>query len=169
LDKQETYALIEKFYRKNFNRLVNKTRGRAGSHHNAEDVVQEAFTRALKYHRSFNPAITPFDTWFSRILENSLRTHTKERKAQGMVYDDRTDNLVTHTPNSFLRRFLSEINEDINNLSDMKKEVMNLSFFTGYTPTDISKIVNINVGAIRVMIHRFREELRMKYGKGFYS
>lgn len=148
--------------------LVNKTRGRAGSHHNAEDVVQEAFTRALKYHRSFNNNL-PFDVWFSRILENSLRTHTKERKAQGMVYGNKIDNLATHTPNSFLRRFLSEIKEDIDNLSDRRKEVMNLSFFMEYTPTDISKIVNMSVGAVRIMIHRFREELRFKYGKGVYS
>jgi len=169
MNKIEMYKLIEDFYRINFKRLVNKVRGRAGSYHNAEDVVQEAFTRSLKYYKSYNPAITPFDAWFSRILENSLRTHAKDRRAQGMVHDARTDNLITTTPDSFLRMFLKEITDDIALLSEGKQEVMNLSFFFGYTPMDISKIVNLNVGAVRTMLHRFREELRYKYGKGVYS
>jgi len=169
MTRDEVYKLIENFYRKNFKKLVNKTRGRVGSYHNAEDVVQEAFTRACKYHASYNPAITSFDAWFSRILENSLRTYAKERRAQGMVHDHRTDNLITTTPDSYLRRFLSEIMDDIAQLPVERQEVMNLSFFMGYTPMDISKIVNANVGAIRTMLHRFREELRYKYGKGVYS
>ena len=131
--------------------------------------MQEAFTRALKYHRSFNPAITSFDAWFSRILNNSLRNHTQDRRAQGMVYDTRTDALSTHTPNAFLQRFLTEIRTDIEALDERKQEVMNLSFFMGYTTTDISRIVNMSVGAVRTMIHRFREELRLKYGKGVHS
>ena len=170
MNKTETYKLIEDYYRKNFKRFVNTVRGRAGSYHNAEDVVQEAFTRSLKYYKSYNPAITPFDAWFSRILENSLRTHAKERRSQGMVHDARMDNLVKSTiSDAFLGRFLSEIIDDIAVLSEGKQEVMNLNFFFGYTPMDISKIVNLNVGAIRTMLHRFREELRYKYGKGVHS
>ena len=169
MTRDETYKLIEDYYRKNFKKLVNTVRGRAGSYHNAEDVVQEAFTRALKYHKSYNPAITPFDAWFSRILENSLRNHAKDRRAQGMVHDTRTDNLAINTSDSFLAMFLKEIIEDIAQLSEGKQEVMNLNFFFGYTPMDISKIVNLNVGAIRTMLHRFREELRYKYGKGVHS
>jgi len=169
MNREDCYKLIEDYYRKNFKRLVNTVRGRAGSYHNGEDVVQEAFTRALKYYKSYNPAMTPFDAWFSRILENSLRNHAKDRRAQGMVHDARTDQLITTTPDSFLRMFLKEITDDIALLSEGKQEVMNLSFFMGYTPMDISKIVNLNVGAVRTMLHRFREELRYKYGKGVYS
>ncbi len=170
MTREEVYKLVEIHYRKNFKKFVNITRGRAGSYHNAEDVVQEAFTRACKYHASYNPAITDFDAWFSRILENSLRTHTKDRRAQGMVHDSKNNHLITGTmADSFLRRFLSEINDDIALLSEGKQEVVNLNFFMGYTPMDISKIVNVNVGAIRTLLHRFREELRYKYGKGVYS
>ena len=168
MNKKETYKVIEDYYRGNYKRLVNTVRGRAGSHHNAKDVVQEAFTRALKYHRSSNSDL-PFDVWFSRILENSLRTHTKERKSQGMVYELKPNMLIVHTPDSFLQRFISELREDIEKLSEKKKEVMNLSMFMDYSPNDISKIMNISVGAIRTMMHRFREELKEKYGKGVYS
>jgi len=76
MTRDEAYKVIEDYYRKNFKRLVNISRGRAGSYHNAEDVVQEAFTRALKYHKSYNPAMTAFDAWFSRILDNSLRSNS---------------------------------------------------------------------------------------------
>jgi len=170
LEQHEAYKLIEDFYRKNFKRLVNKVKGRAGSYHNAEDVVQEAFTRSLKYHKSYNPAITPFDMWFSRILENSLRTHTKDRRAQGMVYDARPSDKHTgvYTESAFVKRFISEIKDDIALLSEKKKEVLNLSFFYDYSPNDVSKIMNINPGTIRVLIHRFREELKLKYGTGVY-
>lgn len=170
MTRKDCYKLIEDYYRKNFKKLVNTVRGRAGSYHNAEDVVQEAFTRALKYHKSYNPAMTPLDAWFSRILENSLRTHTKDRRAQGMVMGSaRTDNLITTTPDSFLRMFLKEITDDIAQLSEGKQEAVNLAFFYGYTPMDISKIMNLSVGAVRTMLHRFREELRYKYGKGVHS
>ena len=38
---------IEDYYAKNWNRLVKSYTSRCGNPHDAEDVVQEAFTRAL--------------------------------------------------------------------------------------------------------------------------
>ena len=165
MKKEEVFNLIEAYYKENYNKLLNKVRGRAGGHPNAEDVVQEAFTRALTYYKSYNPAVKPLDSWFGRILENTLRSHNKDRRAQGMVHDLNEHDLVTFSPSPYLLTFISEIKRDVDNLSEEKREIVDLNFFQGFTPLDISHIVEANPGAIRTTLSRFREEIREKYGK----
>jgi len=40
---------LERFYKTNYLTLIKRVSHRAGGPYNAEDVVQEAFVRALKY------------------------------------------------------------------------------------------------------------------------
>ena len=60
--------IIEEFYKENFDKLVVQLSRRAGSLENAEDIVQEAFLRALTYKDAYNPKLNQFSTWFNGIL-----------------------------------------------------------------------------------------------------
>lgn len=167
MNKEDKYKVIEDYYRKNYKAMIKMVRSSAGTPHNAEDVVQEAFTRALEYCKTWDPKY-PFDKWFSRILQNSLRTFNKDRRAHGMVTADDVYELPPHEDPYYIR-FLKEIQEDAKQLPEDQREVINLSFFDGLGAVDISRITNISPGNIRTMISRYKEEVRHKYGESLHG
>jgi len=63
---------IECFYFENYDQLVKRMSSRCGSPFDAEDIVQTAFERALKYAHSCNGSM---DRWFQTILSNVLKAH----------------------------------------------------------------------------------------------
>lgn len=66
---EERNAFIEGHYRKNRIRLV-KIMSRRTGYTNAEDVIQEAYCRALRSWDAFTPG-SNFETWFRSICDNS--------------------------------------------------------------------------------------------------
>ena len=91
MTKEEAYKMIEDHYKNNFKRLVNKTVGKTGNRYNAEDAVQEAYTRALAYYKTFNPESGVFEKWFENILNNSVRNLNSEARSKGIVNPDNID------------------------------------------------------------------------------
>jgi RNA polymerase sigma factor (sigma-70 family) len=75
---KERNKMFDEHYRINFETLVKKIRSFAGSHHAAEDVVQEAYTRAI---RSYDDErVLEFNPWFNTILANSLKDNYANRR-----------------------------------------------------------------------------------------
>ena len=73
----ETYALIEAHYRINYKYLVNRCRGPSRGKHNGEDVVQEAYLRALKYWKAFKYE-QDLNSWINGILKRCLIDKIRE-------------------------------------------------------------------------------------------
>ncbi len=81
---------LEKLYRDNRKRYVNMMsrilrHDRAGG----EDVVQEAFCRALKFYGSYDERRGKLETWFNTILFNSLRDNQRASKGSGQEESDK--------------------------------------------------------------------------------
>lgn len=155
------YSLIEVHYKTNFNRLVKRMTFRVGEEWGGQDVVQEAYTRALKYIDGFDG--TNFERWFTTILNNALREH--KNNETGLVYqtfdeDDVDGHPCTHYPD----RITQEIYDLINTKSVIQIEVLSLHFKQGYTARDITRITDYSYSAVHQVIQRFRNELRELYG-----
>ena len=134
----------------------------AGGKHNAEDVVQDAFCNALTYWDSYDED-SPFANWFGRILQNCLKKSNRDVRNLGMALDVREEDLVTWSPDPFMLAVIDEIRADVEKLPEDKREVINLSFFNGYSPKDISEVVEMNISSIWKVISLFRREVREKY------
>lgn len=85
MDRNET---VTKHYLENYDNLVRVyTFRRHGSEADAEDIIQEAYYRALKYFDTYQPEVYAFSTWFGRIVYNCEKDFNKAFLRHGMGED----------------------------------------------------------------------------------
>src|SRR3546814_10618554 len=82
MDNKTFRGQLEAFYRANFDTLVRRMQNQYVSKHDAEDIVQETFTRMLQYEATFDGS--DFEAWFYTILRNVVRDAHKDRIMRGM-------------------------------------------------------------------------------------
>jgi RNA polymerase sigma-70 factor (ECF subfamily) len=154
---------IDKYYRENYDLLVKRVKNRAGSPENAEDVVQEAFSRAIKY---FNSCSSNFDRWFSVILSNTLKDYQKELRLGGLTknIDDAINELEPIIPNHIKDHFRAHMDQLANAKTSCSKEVIKLHILYGYTSKEIAEILGLSNGYVKNNISLFTKEVGEMYG-----
>ena len=77
---------IENHYKENYGRILKRMTFRAGGIHQAEDIVQEAYCRALKYYSELK--VEEFDRWFSMILNNAYNDYKRDEIGLSYIEDE---------------------------------------------------------------------------------
>lgn len=152
--------LIEKSFRENYNKTLKRMSFRAGTVWAAEDVVMEAYYRALKYQRSFDG--TNWDRWFSTILNNTLREHKNQEKGYTPVEFDEDEDEGTQCTN-YSGHVMAQVYELIQTKSLIQIEILMLYFHQEYTARDISRVTEYKYSQIHQIIYRFKQELKDLY------
>ena len=162
MNREEVYKLIEEHYRTNSKRLVKRFSGVGRSRHNSEDLVQEAYTRALQYWKSFNAEKfsdeNSFDKWFMRIVVNCMKDKIKEEKEHGAVSG--VDVPADVRPNVLNRLIIEDVRKIIAKEAENIRYILTLFFFEQYKGAEIAEIVPESHSYIRLLIHNFRKHLR---------
>lgn len=166
MNKQEFYKLLEQYYRNNYRTLIKKLQRSARSRHNAEDIVQDAFTRAFQYWKSFNVSEEKsLEKWFNGILRNSFNQYRIKNILHGMFVELNEGMLFFHKPSAYFNLIIKEIEGLINKKKSEEIFILRLFFLLQYKPADIAKVSPKSNEAIRQVIYRFRQELKEVYGK----
>lgn len=156
------YAMIEDHYRSHADNLVKRNIGTTGAYHLAEEVVQEAYTRACQYWESYEFA-KDFNKWFNSILMNCLKTKIKEEQEHGAVSDEGPE-VADVQSRAFNRIILEEVKERIDAQPDNIRFILMLYFFGENTTKDIAEIVPETHSNVRALISGFRKKLRDEFG-----
>lgn len=155
-------TIIEEHYKRSFNRLVKRLSFRAGSPQDAEDIVQDAYERALKYIDAYDVE-QDFEIWFGRIMFNCLKDHNKKSRGYTVVEFEEH-----HGGGEDCRMLPKEALDQIWKRIDSKPaefaEILRLHFKNGYSINDINKIVGGKYDATAQTIKRFRLEMREMFG-----
>lgn len=155
------YDLIEQHYLTHRRNLVKRMSGAAGD--GAEDVVQEAYCRALKYQKSYKPEFS-LEKWFNQILNNCLREYKNSEKGfSAVVFEEEEQDGLACT--GYGERVIAEINDIIKTKSVVQMEVLTLSLQQGYTAKEVSEITEYTYSNCHQIMRRFRQELKELYGK----
>ena len=160
---------LDTFYRTNRQKLINQFKGRTGSYHNAEDVVQEAFLRAVQYWDTYHEG-EDIASWFSGIIKNTARTFNKNERVRGMVVEENEENFRSFTPTPEFLMMVDEIRQDIRhgNRSLKKKNILYMYLIQQFSPRKISDLTDESPGNIRVIVSRYKTELKERYGESIY-
>lgn len=156
---------INQYYVEERDNLVRRITFRAGSPENAEDIVQEAFARALKYWKSAPPN-GPIANWFSGLLNNALRDFKRDERLYGMCdefEEEEHDGLEMDLLHHDIQR---KIRQDMVNGNDTQRVVLDLYFNKMYNVRDIVKVTDLENKTVRMCVWRFKEECKAKYAIG---
>lgn len=154
------YELIEEHYRKNFTYLCKSMSGRVGGYNNAEDVVQEAYTRAMKYWNSFNHNAT-FEFWFNMILRKCVMDQNTANKNRGAVEVEEYEEKPIYFKQP-KKTVIMDIEKMISEEKEPNRTILDLYYLKAYKQKDIEKIVDKSHKAIEHIILRFMKQMRKR-------
>ncbi|PWB68724.1 RNA polymerase subunit sigma-24, partial [candidate division GN15 bacterium] len=138
----------------------------------AEDLVQEAYTKAYRFWDKFEPG-SNCRAWLFKIMTNIFinEYRSKSRTPVSVNVDDIDDNflygqLAQGTPEDdpekrfFAKVFDEDVKKAIDELPDDFKMVVILSFIEGFAYQEIAEIADLQLGTVKSRLHRGRKLLQ---------
>ena len=154
------YSIIEKHYLNNYKNMVKRVKFRVNTQEDAEDVMQEAYTRALRYSNSFDMG-TPFNHWFLRIVSNVVKDHLAEKYGRAGHEEFDEEKVEPLVDNTFMSRHSGVLAKIISSIEDEeKKEILSLHFLYGFNIRDIVQITNLRRAVVDGCINNFKRATR---------
>lgn len=154
-------TVVEEYYRDNYKTLIKSVKGRVGEGP-AEDVVQEAFTRCIRFFDGYNPERGSFDTWFRIILTNVTNRYLNAERSGGSYSDEGLEEVEIKDEN-LMSVTRDEIRELISYKLGEEREVLNMYYTLGYSLRDISSLVTMKYKIIDHTIQDFKNEVGKRY------
>lgn len=132
----------------------------------AEDLVQETLTKALRAFDSFEPG-TNFKAWIYRILRNTfLTSRTAISNARTVFLEDQTEVLETAdpgvTPEAALIRLSDQaaVQQAMEQLAPPLREVILLCDLEELKYRETAAILDVPIGTVMSRLARARQSLR---------
>jgi RNA polymerase sigma-70 factor, ECF subfamily len=128
----------------------------------AEDIVQEAFTRALQYFDGFHGGDAR--AWLLRIVRNtSYRWLQKNRARQPVEFDEATHAIPeASSPETLMLQNADGqlIEQALKALPTRFREVLVLRELQGLTYKEISDVAGVPIGTVMSRLSRARDRIR---------
>ena len=151
---------LEQLYIDKRQDYVKMYTSRAGNN-DVEDVVQEAFYRAILYADNYN-SLMPLDRWFSGIIENCLKDLYKEKREGASMHHVLTEDSAIVEP-KYDEGLTKLLLEEIGKYEGDAVQILYLYFICGYRSVDVHKVVGGSYVSARKIISRFKQHLRNTY------
>ncbi len=160
------FALLVRKYEEPF---LRKAQSIVRSKEEAEDIVQEAFTKIYMNAAKFKKQDgAQFSSWGYRILINTALTHYQKQKRKGERQTELDEEIWALIPDKNLRQFeKKELTDEIASvLSRMPApfaKALSSFFLEGKSQEEMANEEGVSVGAIKTRVHRAKKEFERIY------
>ena len=154
--------MIEEYYKNSYKSLVKRAWNNSKvTYWDAEDIVQTAFLRALRYINPDNPPRN-INTWFISILDNVVKDmvasgmnfESIEVKEYHMVSEEKDDDAIRQEALEIAREKIKRIK------SEGLRNVIYLYYIDGCKAREVADILGLKENTVKVMITRFKGKVR---------
>lgn len=127
----------------------------------AEDLVQEAFRRALGALRTFDVS-RPFRPWFFTILRNVARNSAdaKAVRIYAALEEARPDEMPTPLDVVERAELQARLDMELESLSDMQRLCFRLCVLEGLGSAEVAEALGLSDATVRTHVYRARSALR---------
>jgi RNA polymerase sigma-70 factor (ECF subfamily) len=163
-DRASQETLVMRYER----RVFALTLGMVRNSEDARDLVQETFVKALTNLHRYDFSAS-FPAWLMRIAANSAKDFLRRRGREDKIFAYETDDWSVAdlgTAKGAAEAALSAridsavVERCMAGLDPRYASVLTLRYRDGYAYREISDILSIPMGTVKVLIHRGRQELR---------
>lgn len=163
IDHPSLFKILLDRYQEAF---LRKARSIIHSPEDAEDIVQETFTKIYLNASKFQVMEgASFKSWGYKILINTSLTHYKKRKRDWNAVADLDPEFYELLPDFKARQFEKEelIDYVVSIFARMPENLgraLKLHFLDGRPQNEVAALEGVSVGAIKTRIHRAKKEFR---------
>ncbi len=156
--KQGDSAAIRFLYLRYAGNVYGYARSIVRNDHDAEDVVQQVFTRMLTAIQKYEQRSVPFSAWLLRITHNAAIDHLRRRAPicedpEAMLADE-----PEHVESDHLR---TVIRDALDQLPEVQREIVVLRHVAGLSPREIAERLGRSEDSIHGLHHRGRRALQV--------
>lgn len=165
---KDFFLLYDEYYPKLYAYVFARLRHREA----AEDVVQQAFEKALANIATFSPRKgATFGSWLFAIAKNEIVNTARDGQRTFSASQDLLERVPAHE--TLLEKMLQEevskeerevwssILVAIDTLSDDEREVITLKYLAGMSYDDIAALMNKKPNTLAVLLKRALEKIRV--------
>jgi RNA polymerase sigma-70 factor, ECF subfamily len=163
-DKQAFGYLVKKYMQRSYYIAL----GFIGSHDSAHDLSQEAFVRAFKAIKRFDPE-KRFFTWYYQILRNLCFNFNRDRARHARPFSEIDENEIKRIPAIEETAAVVERNETqklvweaINQLKPKDREIIVLKDFQDLSYKEIAEMLQVPIGTVMSRLYYARAALKSK-------
>lgn len=154
------FTAFEELYRRNVGRIHSLCLRMTANRDRAEDLTQEAFTRAWLKLSTFRGE-SGFPAWLHRVAVNVVigdgRSLTRRRSREHTVGD--VEDLQRRSPTG-VPGLGMDLDRAIAGLPERARSVFVLHDVEGYRHEEVGRMLNIATGTSKAQLHRARKMLR---------
>lgn len=167
-DRNSFRYIVERYKFRAFNSALMFT----GNREDALDLSQEAFARAYRALKRFDPERS-FYTWYYQILKNLCINHLHSKRRRRHVSLDDADHHYlqpavhgSESPDEMMEK--TERNallwEAINQLDEADREIILMKEFQDFSYKEIAESLNIPIGTVMSRLYYARKRLVKRLG-----
>jgi len=137
-----------------------------GERDEAEDALQDAFSRLWTRASGFDPAAARFTTWFYRVVANACTDRLRRRKRLQALPEhwDAIDPAQPADEGLSRRQRAGEVRQALERLPDRQKLAVVLCYFEGLTNVEAADVLAVSVKALESLLVRARRTLKADLG-----
>lgn len=132
----------------------------------AGDVLQETFINVWNNIDKYDPAKGKLFTWLLRLARNMAINTTRSKIFKSQMKNEDVSNYVNYLEQK--QPQLLDINkiglrQQVHRLKDDLKNVLELSYYQGFTQEEIASLLNLPLGTVKTRLRNAVIELRKQF------
>lgn len=156
-------------YERHVRRIYAYIYYRTGNHHDAEDLTERVFQRALGRVSEFQDMGVPFSAWLYRIAHNLVANWHRDRSRRPTVALDERSASESSSLHPEAEAEASEerelLLEAVRSLPPERQQLLILKFVERMSNAEVGQVMGRTEGAIKSLYHRTLSALRQEIGR----
>jgi RNA polymerase sigma-70 factor, ECF subfamily len=155
--KQGDRQAVRFLYLRYADNVFGYARSIVRNEHDAEDIVQQVFTRMLTAIQNYEERSVPFSAWLLRIAHNMSIDHIRRRSS---VCEEPEVMAAPETPAVESHHLRDAIRDALSELPDPQREIVVLRHVAGLSPREIAERLGRSEDSVHGLHHRGRRALQ---------